>query len=106
TEDSTQARGFPVQFFVATSFADGTPAPAEVSISEVLDERQNQTGPVLKTLQTNKYGIAKVTDLLLQNTNQTSPSVRLTARAGAGKTGQHTESFYYDDAPVLRVKTD
>jgi hypothetical protein len=106
-EDSTrQASGFPMQFFVATSFADGTPAPAEVSLSEVLDESQNQTGPVLKTLRTNKYGIAKVTDLLLRNTTETSPSLRLVARAGAGNTGQHTESFYYDNAPVLRVKTD
>jgi hypothetical protein len=105
-DSSNQARGFPMQFFVTTSFADGTPAPAEVAISEVTDESRNQTGPVLKTVTTNKYGIAKVTGLLLHSANENYPSVRLIARAGAGKSGQHTESFYYRNCPVVRVKTD
>jgi len=102
-----QTSGFPIQFYLATSYADGTPAPCEVSISD-FNSTHNAT-PVLKTIRTNKYGIAKVTDLKLPNfdsSNYYSPSVTLTARDNAGETGHHTESFYYRNVPVVRVETD
>jgi hypothetical protein len=101
-----QARGFPMEFYVSTSYADGTPAPADVAISELTDEKQKLNGPIVKSFRTNKYGIAKVTDLLLHTAGDSNPSLKFVARAGAGKSGEHIESFYYDDAPVLRVTTD
>src|SRR6266566_6429111 len=106
-----QARGFPLQFYLATSYADGTPAPCEVSISGTTEDDNGAHGaaPVLKTIRTNKYGIAKVTDLNLPDADSfqyRSPDVALTARDSAGGLGHHTESFYYRDVPVVRVETD
>ena len=104
-----QARGFPLQFYLATSYADGTPAPCEVAISES-SEAYDQPGisaPVLKTIRTNKYGIAKVVGLKLPDaTREREPSLNFTARNDSGDKGHHIESFYYRDVPVIRVETD
>jgi hypothetical protein len=105
-----QAKGFPFQFYLATSYADGTPAPCDVAIIESSDDshERGSSAPMLKTIRTNKYGIAKVTGLKLPDSNSSpdSPSLDFTARNGSGDTGQHTESFYYRDAPVIRIETD
>lgn len=104
-----QARGFPLQFFLATSYADGTPAPCEVVISEAPDEKHpNISGPVLKSIRTNKNGIAKVVGLKLPDdvTGERSPALNFIARNDRGDTGRHTESFYFRDGPVIRVETD
>ena len=104
-----QAKGFPLQFFLATSYADGTPAPCEVVISEARDDQHpNSSGPLLKTIRTNKYGIAKVVGLKLSGdvTAERSPSLNFIARNDRGDSGHHTESFYFRDAPVIRVETD
>jgi hypothetical protein len=101
-----QAHGFPMQFFVATSLADGTPVSCDVAISEIDDEDETSIAtPVYKTIRTNKYGIALVTGLIPRVTNNYSTSLKFTARNGADS-GQHTESFSYADVPVIRVETD
>lgn len=104
-----QAKGFPLQFFLATSYADGTPAPCEVAISEAPDDQHpNSSGPSLRTIRTNNYGIAKVIGLRLPDnvTGAGSPSLNFIARNERGDSGHHTESFYFRDAPVIRVETD
>ena len=104
-----QARGFPMQFFVATSLADGTPAACEVAISEPRDE-DSESGaamPVLRTVRTNKYGLAKVTGLILPDTDHDSyQSLSFSAHSKGNGSGQHTESFYYRGMPVIRVETN
>jgi hypothetical protein len=104
-----QAPGLPLQFYLATSYADGTPAPCEVSISDSTeyDENTRISAPLLKTIRTNKYGIARVVGLKLPDVNrQHGPSLSFTARNGSGDTGHHTESFYFRDVPVIRVETE
>ncbi len=105
-----QASGFPFQFYLATSYADGTPAACDVAISESSDDSHERriSAPVLKTIRTNKYGIAKVMGLKLPDSNSSPgpPSLDFTARNSVGETGHHTESFYYRDVPVIRVETD
>ena len=61
------------------------------------------SGPVLRTIRTNKYGIAKISGLDVALTEDYhSGLLRLTAR-NAGAVGHHTESFYYSQRPVIRV---
>ena len=101
-----QARGFPMQFYVATSLADGTPVSCDVAISEIVEDAGNATSAPIKSIRTNKYGIAIVTGLLPHATSNYSTSLKFTAHSGSNFTGQHTESFYYADVPVVRVDTD
>jgi hypothetical protein len=104
-----QTRGFPLQFFLATSYADGTPAPCEVSISELSDDadKPRVSAPILRTIRTNKYGIAKVAGLKLPDaTSERDPSLNFTARNANGDLGHHIESFYFRDVPVVRVETE
>jgi hypothetical protein len=102
-----QARGFPMQFYVATSLADGTPVSCDVAISEIVDEDAGAaTFAPVKTIRTNKYGLAIVTGLIPHATSNYSTSLKFTAHNGSNFTGQHTESFYYADVPVIRVGTD
>ena len=91
-----QARNFPMQFYVATSLADGTPVSCDVVISEIVDEyaATAMSNPI-HTIRTNKYGIAIVTGLIPHATTNYSKSLKLTANSGSNFTGQHTESFYY-----------
>lgn len=104
-----QAAGFPMQFYVATSQADGTPAPCEVAISEPLNgaDKPATVKPVLRNIRTNKYGLAKVSDVKLPDTERYGgQSLDFTARNNSGYTGHHTESFYHREVPVIRINTD
>jgi hypothetical protein len=104
-----QVPGFPFAFYVATSYADGSPAPAEVQISAPADDDSPATTtPTLRTIRTNQYGVAKVTGLKVDQSDDTgpSPSLSFTARDANGAVGHHTESFYYRDAPAIRIETD
>lgn len=105
-----QTKGFPMQFYVATSYADGAPAPCDVAISESADDHEGGVTQrsVLTTIRTNKYGIAKVVGLKVPEdpTRDRNPSLNFTARNGSGDTGHHIESFYFRDVPVIRVETE
>ena len=101
-----QAHGFPMQFFLATSYADGTPAPCEIVISDPPAET-GHAGPVLQTIRTNKYGIAKVVGLKVNKlADEWNPSLNFTAGDSSGLKGRHTETFYVRDFPVIRVETN
>ena len=103
-----QARGFPMQFYVATSLADGTPVPCDVAISEIVDEDADtaKSTRLLKTIRTNKYGLAVVSGLTAGATTNYSTALKFNAQNDSNFNGQHTESFYYADVPVIRVQTD
>jgi uncharacterized protein YfaS (alpha-2-macroglobulin family) len=101
-----QARGFPFQFYLATSYADGTPASCEVAISEAADKEDRTGAAVLKTIHTNKYGVAKVTGIKLRDSGNSYPYLNLIARNGSGDRGHQAQGFYCRDVPVIRVETD
>jgi hypothetical protein len=103
-----QAHDFPMQFFVATSLADGTPVSCDVGISDVVTDQAGNEAPTaaVKNIRTNKYGIAVVTGLLPRPTTSYSTSLQFTAHSGNNYVGHHTESFYFTEVPVIRVKTD
>jgi len=106
---SRQARGFPLEFYVSTAYADGTPASCEVAISRVWDREDSRPDVDLRTIRTNKYGLAKVSQLtppMERDDKESEVSLMLRARDGKGADGKHTETFNFDDEPVIRIATD
>ncbi|HSP62201.1 MAG TPA: alpha-2-macroglobulin family protein, partial [Pyrinomonadaceae bacterium] len=96
-------------FYVSTSYADGTPASAEVTISRVWERQDSRSDLALRTIGTNKYGIAKVSGLIPpkdQDGDDREVSLMFRARDGQGARGEHTETLSFDDKPVIRVETD
>ncbi|HXM34123.1 MAG TPA: MG2 domain-containing protein, partial [Pyrinomonadaceae bacterium] len=65
-EGSTwQASGFPVRFYLSTFYADGTPAQCEVAISEDVQVADGNVLRPLRTISTNRLGVAKIDGLHL-----------------------------------------
>ncbi|PYS86586.1 MAG: hypothetical protein DMF70_02010, partial [Acidobacteria bacterium] len=104
-----QAKGFPLEFYLSASYADGTPAPAKVTISRVSESRDSRSELALRTTETNNYGIAKVSGLIPprdQDHDDSEVSLMFRARDGKGASGEHAETLSFDDKPVIRVETD
>lgn len=105
-----QARGIPLAFYVATSYADGSPAECEVVLSLPPgsdDEASSKLLTSIQSIRTNKYGVAKVTGLKLPEPESGgNAAIHLNAADSAGRSGRHTESFYYSSTPTIRVETD
>jgi len=99
-----QASGLPLAFYVSTSYADGTPAPCEVAITEV--------DRVLVKIKTNRYGVAKVIGPVVarREDQRNNVSIKVSARDREGRTGHYAEDFSIrggdDRAPEIRVETD
>lgn len=112
--DAAQAEGLPLQFYVSTSYADGTPASCEVTISEQVSNRaagagrdEFMTEPV-QQVRTNRYGVAKVSGLRLRERDGRGRDLTLafTARDRQGITGQHTGNLWLRDHRAIRVDTN
>ncbi|MBV9211888.1 MAG: hypothetical protein JOZ52_14700, partial [Acidobacteria bacterium] len=124
-----QANGFPTQFYLTASYADGTPAPAcEVTIRNDVEEDADETTtaslmnlPLFSRRRyahqvrqlparvvTNSFGVAKVSNLTLLGLKDEEDDVKLklTARDKKGLTGSLTEQFEHASEPVIRVLTD
>jgi hypothetical protein len=104
-----QARNFPLEFYVSTSYADGTPASCEVAISRVWEVDESRERRVLQTIRTNRYGLAKVSALILPKESEDEDeeiSLLFRARDKKGSGGRHAESLSLGDKPVIRVETD
>src|SRR5437016_2186980 len=104
-----QAKDFQLEFYVSASYADGTPAPAEVTINRVSESQDSRSELALRTTETNKYGIAKVSGLIPprdQDDDDSEVSLMFRARDGKGASGEHAETLSFDDKPVIRVETD
>jgi hypothetical protein len=104
--ESNNARGLPLEFYLSTFYADGTPAPSRVSIYASPDaafQANQQTpgrgGRLLRVIHTNRYGLAKVTEL-----KSDSPVLRFKAEDEKGKRGQRSEEIGLRDS-ALRVYT-
>ena len=88
--------GLPLQFYISTYYADGSPAECEVTVNQTFgdeddDESKARNGNVeqsLTTVKTNRYGVAKVASLDVGKTeeNQTL-SLKLIARDDQGRSG-------------------
>ncbi|HEY3103269.1 MAG TPA: alpha-2-macroglobulin family protein [Pyrinomonadaceae bacterium] len=105
-----QARDFPVEFYVSTSYADGTPASCDVAISRLWEEDEPRPEISLRTVKTNRYGLAKVSALMLpkadDDDDESEVQVMFRARDDRGASGKHTESLNLSDQPIIRISTD
>src|SRR5262245_18102638 len=108
-------KGAPLQFYISTFYADGSPAQCEVTINrifgaEVHDESKAGNGNVerlLTSVKTNLYGVAKVASLDAGKTEGNDElRLKLTARDDQGKSGQDIHEYGDRSAPATRVETD
>lgn len=108
-----QSARLPLEMYVSTFYADGTPARCDVLIRQgTSEDKGGETskggGRRVATFKTNAYGLAK---LSIPNPPQSEDDhdkvyLRFSAQDALGKTGHRNEDFYYQDKPALRVRTD
>jgi hypothetical protein len=103
-----QAKNFPIQFYLATYYADGTPAECEVEIKDAASNKDGSGGQTLRTLKTNRYGVAKVKGLRLpqRETDESEFVLNFLARDRQGALGRQGNNFWYADNPVIRLETN
>jgi len=102
----SHSQKMPQTFFISTFYADGTPARCKVQLSVYNDDDDKPKKLSLRTIQTNKYGLAKVSDLLIPELSD-SDSLAVEAHDGKGLDGHDTERIYGndDDLGIVRVNT-
>ena len=104
----------PSTFFVSTFYADGRPARCKVELS-VSDNSKEGYEPssqppsghikklALRTVRTNKYGLVKVSELLIPAISDTDTLVA-EARDAKGLTGQESERIYEGEEELGTVE--
>lgn len=105
--DEQQTADFPLQFYLSTSYADGTPAECEVEIKDAGVKDGAASGQTLRTIKTNRYGVARVDRLSLPHREEAEKaSLNFDARDGKGALGHQANEFEYTNHPVIRLETD
>ncbi len=110
----SQSNGLPLEFYLSTDYADGSPAPCDVEINWAGEEQSSKKAasgePVeqlLRRVRTNRYGVAKVSGLSVPGDNDTRNfSLSFRARDKKGEVGHHIESMWYSRRAGIRVETD
>ena len=108
-----QSAGLPLELYLSTFYADGTPAECEVLINKGSDDDEatevpeaGAPGKRIASLKTNSYGLAKVSDLQPPREKDSNKVyLRFSARDSKGAVGHRNESFNYQDIPAIRVTT-
>jgi uncharacterized protein YfaS (alpha-2-macroglobulin family) len=117
-----QTNGFPTQFYLSASYADGTPAACEVTINKKKERSSawprfsnftklssaHASSPVNRRVVTNRFGVAKVENLTLLGLKDDEEAVSLAveARDAKGLTGSESIEFEHSDKPQVRVMTE
>jgi hypothetical protein len=104
-----QAEGLPLQFYLTTSYADGTPASCEVAIGEKVEIASSDgfSEEPLRKIKTNRFGAAKVTGLKLRGRGDEDfdPTLVFAARDSRGLTGRRENKFWMNDRGTIRIET-
>jgi len=103
-QDSSR-RGLPDEFFVSTSYADGSPAQCDVEVRTVAPDGSGER--LLATVHTSRYGVARVRNPkpVFMNEGKELPLI-LVARDRKGATGVSKENLVPEqDRHFLRVVT-
>ncbi len=102
-----QHPSLPLEFYVAASYADGVPAPnCAITMRRFIggEEGQPIATPVLQTITTNAYGVAKTNGLQLpEDAGGSEFDLLLEARDAPGNTGRHNENFYFHNENEVRM---
>ena len=88
----------PLEFYISASYADGTPAQCEVAIYNGSPDN-NKPGAFLRTVKTNRYGVAKIRGLNLPplapaQDGRPTARVVLEATDHNGLRGHETQGFW------------
>ncbi|HEU4796138.1 MAG TPA: MG2 domain-containing protein, partial [Pyrinomonadaceae bacterium] len=109
---SYQNRNLPLQVYVSTYYADGSPARCTVNFSlttgeEVSPEEKRTTSRRKRTIRTNRYGLAK-TNIRIDDDFIELSSLWLKALAtdANGRSGSDQERFRLDDDSIVLVDTE
>lgn len=106
------ARDVETEFYLSTFYADGTPARCVVTLSEVAMDgepsAERLTSPRRQTVQTNRYGVAKVSRVIISQRDEESYEVRfqLLARDERGRTGSQKKTLWLRHTTGVCVRTD
>ncbi len=104
-----QGKGLPLELFVHASYADGAPVQCEIAVSESikLGGKKIAVTP-LTTINTNQYGVARISDLMLSDRQYADKNFELKfeARDRGNNIGQQTTHIHWPDHPIIRINTD
>jgi hypothetical protein len=95
------SRGLPLEFYVTTFSADGTPVEADVNITSADPSLRG----VKRRVRTNQYGVAKVLGDIISPSHEYY-DLNLTAITSNGLKGSLEWKVYVDEGANLRVLTD
>jgi hypothetical protein len=107
-----QIKGLPLEFYLSTDYADGTPAECEVEILwSTAGMQANSNSSLLQQMvrrvRTNRYGVAKVSALNIPAAPASRDSyISFRARDRKGLVGHHTESGSDTNRAGVRVETN
>lgn len=105
-----QSKDFPLEFYVATFYADGSPAQCQVQLSEVHEEKDGAQAYEKNwgIVKTNRYGLAKIDHIFIKGLNEehNGAHLKVVARDSKGLFGQtKTDGVFWGKSNV-RIKTD
>jgi len=111
---NSQPNGLPLEFYLSTDYADGSPAPCEVEINWKGEEQSSKKASsgerveqFLRRVRTNRFGVAKVSGLGVPGDEDSGNfSLSFRARDKNRGIGQHIESMWYSGRDGIRVATD
>jgi hypothetical protein len=102
----SHSQKMPATFLVSTFYADGAPARCKVQLSVSNEDEDEPRKLALRGVQTNKYGLAKVSELPIPKLSD-SDSLVAEARDVKGLAGRESERIWGDDDDlgVVQVTT-
>jgi A-macroglobulin TED domain/Alpha-2-macroglobulin family/Carboxypeptidase regulatory-like domain/MG2 domain/A-macroglobulin receptor binding domain/Macroglobulin domain MG3 len=104
TQSSTPPGKLLRSYYISTFYADGRPAICKVRLSSTDEDEKDPKKYTLRVVETNKYGLVKVTDLKVpDDENQNSLLVEATDRKGLGV--RDVERIYRNDFESIEVTT-
>jgi uncharacterized protein YfaS (alpha-2-macroglobulin family) len=105
-----QSNELPMEFYISTFYADGTPARCQVQVYKITkaEGKKQYYGQPLRIVKTNRYGLAKVENLLIKDLieNHYWESLKLIATDNKGMSGQCDENVYFREDDEIYIKTD
>ncbi len=104
--DSRYNRDLPLNFYVSTFYADGSPARCKVEVKFTDDVEDSDSTKRVATVTTSRYGLARVSARLPKDLEEiTTLDVVVSASDSRGQKGSNTEEFRVSDEPSLHVET-
>jgi hypothetical protein len=107
-----QPKGLPLEFYISADYADGTPAQCDVEITWSATDSAGypvagQIQRPLRRIRTNRYGVAKVTGLVVPaQAGSRNLVLYFRAKDGKGLVGSQAESDWNANRPGVRVETN